>query len=71
VTTLLLPLHAPWSRTGEVIDYVREVHADQAYSVHDGLLNEAGFAVIGGLVGRGPKTPTPFSRLATGETVEV
>ena len=72
VSTLLLPLHAPWSRTADVIDYVREVHADQAYSVHDGLLNDAGLGVVGGLLGeRGPGTPTPFSRLAPGETVEL
>ncbi|WP_104525525.1 MBL fold metallo-hydrolase [Blastococcus atacamensis] len=72
VATLLLPLHAPWSRTADVIDYVREVQADQAYSVHDGLLNDAGLGVVGGLLGeRGPGTPTPFSRLAPGETVEL
>ena len=72
VATLLLPLHAPWSRTADVIDYVRAVDADQAYSVHDGLLNDAGLGVVGGLLGeRGPGTPTPFSRLAPGETVEL
>src|SRR4051794_12330187 len=31
VSTLLLPLHAPWSKTAEVIDYVRAVHADQSF----------------------------------------
>ncbi|MGY2067860.1 MBL fold metallo-hydrolase [Blastococcus sp. SYSU DS0619] len=72
VPTLLLPLHAPWSRTAEVIDYVRAVHADQAFSVHDGLLNDTGLGVVGGLLGeRGPGTPTPVSRLAPGDTVEL
>ncbi|NEK84848.1 MBL fold metallo-hydrolase [Blastococcus saxobsidens] len=72
VETLLVPLHAPWSRTADVIDYVRAVHADQAYSVHDGLLNDAGLGVVGGLLGeRGPGTPTPLSRLAPGDTVEL
>jgi L-ascorbate metabolism protein UlaG (beta-lactamase superfamily) len=56
VATLLLPVHAPWSKASEVIDYVRAVHADQAYAVHDGLLND---------------TPTPFSRLAPGDSVEL
>ncbi|WP_245159197.1 hypothetical protein [Blastococcus sp. TF02A-35] len=56
----------------DVIDYVREVRADQAFSVHDGLLNDAGLGVVGGLLGeRGPGIPTPFSRLAPGETVEL
>src|SRR3712207_9224528 len=42
VATLLLPVHAPWSKIAEVIDYVRAVDADQAYAVHDGLLNDPG-----------------------------
>ncbi len=72
VATLLLPLHAPWSRIADVIDYVRAVHADQAFAVHDGLLNDAGLGVVGGLLGeRGPGTPTPFSRLAPGDTAEL
>jgi L-ascorbate metabolism protein UlaG (beta-lactamase superfamily) len=70
VATLLLPVHAPWSKASEVIDYVRAVHADQAYAVHDGLLNDAGLGIVGGLLGeRGPGTPTPFSRLAPGGSV--
>ncbi|HEY0402161.1 MAG TPA: MBL fold metallo-hydrolase [Blastococcus sp.] len=72
VATLLLPLHAPWSKVAEVIDYVRAVDADQAYAVHDGLLNDAGLAIVGGLLGeKGPGTPTPYSRLAPGDSVEL
>ena len=72
VQTLLLPVHAPWSKVGELIDYVRAVDADQAYAVHDGLLNDTGLGIVGGLLGeRGPGTPTPFSRLAPGDTVEL
>jgi L-ascorbate metabolism protein UlaG (beta-lactamase superfamily) len=72
VATLLLPLHAPWSRTADLIDYVRAVHADQAFAVHDGLLNDAGLGVVGGLLGeRGPGTPTPLARLAPGDSVEL
>jgi L-ascorbate metabolism protein UlaG (beta-lactamase superfamily) len=72
VPTLLLPMHAPWSKTSELIDYLRAVHADQAYAVHDGLLNDAGIGIVSGLLGeRGPGTPTPFSRLAPGDSVEL
>jgi L-ascorbate metabolism protein UlaG (beta-lactamase superfamily) len=72
VTTLLLPVHAPWSKVAEVIDYVRAVHADQAYAIHDGLLNDAGLGLVGGLLGeRGPGTPTPYSRLSPGDSVEL
>jgi L-ascorbate metabolism protein UlaG (beta-lactamase superfamily) len=72
VATLLVPMHAPWSRTADLIDYVRAVHADQAFAVHDGLLNDAGLGIVGGLLGeRGPGTPTPFSRLAPGDSTEL
>jgi L-ascorbate metabolism protein UlaG (beta-lactamase superfamily) len=72
VATLLLPVHAPWSKMSEVIDYVRAVDADQAYAVHDGLLNDTGLGLVGGLLGeRGPGTPTPYSRLAPGDSVEL
>ncbi|MGY1793596.1 MBL fold metallo-hydrolase [Geodermatophilus sp. SYSU D00525] len=72
VATLLLPLHAPWSKVAEVIDYVRAVDADQAFAVHDGLLNDTGLGLVAGLLGeRGPGTPTPYGRLAPGEAVEL
>jgi L-ascorbate metabolism protein UlaG (beta-lactamase superfamily) len=72
VPILLLPVHAPWSKVSDVIDYVRAVDADQAYAVHDGLLNEAGLGVYGGMLGeRGPGTPTPYSRLAPGDSVDL
>jgi L-ascorbate metabolism protein UlaG (beta-lactamase superfamily) len=72
VSTLLLPMHAPWSKASEVIDFVRAVDADQAYAVHDALLSDIGLGVVSGLLGeRGPGTPTPFSRLAPGDSVEL
>jgi L-ascorbate metabolism protein UlaG (beta-lactamase superfamily) len=72
VPTLLLPVHAPWSKIGEVIDYVRAVGAERAVAVHDGLLNETGLGVVAGLLGeRGPGTSTPYTRLASGESLEL
>ena len=70
VTTLLLPAHAPWSKTAELIDYLRAVRARQAFAVHDGLLNDTGLTGLAGLLGeRGPGQPTPYTRLAPGESV--
>ena len=72
VATLLLPVHAPWSKTAEVIDYVRAVDADQAYAIHDGLLNDTGLGVVATMLGEGgPGTPTPYSRLTPGDSVEL
>jgi L-ascorbate metabolism protein UlaG (beta-lactamase superfamily) len=72
VPNLLLPVHAPWSRIADVIDYVRAVGADHAYAVHDGLLNDNGLNLVGGLLGdRGPGVPTPYERLSPGTTITV
>ena len=47
VDVLCLPIHAPWSRISEVIDFAREVGAARSVAVHDGLLNATGRAVVG------------------------
>ncbi|MDI5967390.1 MBL fold metallo-hydrolase [Streptomyces sp. SL13] len=71
VETLLLPLHAPWSKFSEIADYVREVAPGQAYAVHDGLLNDNGLGVYDRNLG--PAGPgigqTDYRRLTPGESV--
>jgi L-ascorbate metabolism protein UlaG (beta-lactamase superfamily) len=47
VDVLLLPVHAPWSKVSEVIDFARAVHAGRSVAVHDGLLNDTGLTVVG------------------------
>ncbi|MFD7667528.1 MBL fold metallo-hydrolase [Streptomyces sp. NPDC059788] len=72
VGTLLLPVHAPWSTVGHLIDYVREVAPQDAYAIHDGALNDIGTAMVGGLLGdRGPGTPTRYHRLDSGTSVTI
>ena len=71
VHTLLLPLHAPWSKTSEMVDYVREVAPERAYPVHDGLINERGHAVYErnlGPQGAGI-APTEYTGLRPGDLV--
>lgn len=71
IETLLLPLHAPWSRTAELIDWLREVAPKQALAIHDGALNAIGLALVGGLLGdNGPGIGTTYYRLEVLETVE-
>jgi L-ascorbate metabolism protein UlaG (beta-lactamase superfamily) len=45
VDLLLLPVHAPWSKVSEVVDYGRAVGAPRSVGIHDGLLNERGLAL--------------------------
>ena len=42
---LLLPVHAPWNKISEVVDYARAVGAPLSVAVHDGLLNDRGLAL--------------------------
>lgn len=68
VDTLLLPIHGPWSTTGELIDYVREVAPARVRAIHDGALNEVGHAVVDGLLGDGgPGIGAEYRHLGVGE----
>lgn len=72
VKTLLVPLHAPWSKSAEVLDFVIGVRAPRAFQIHDGLLNENGLKIVEGHVRRiGAKYGTEYTRLAPKESVEV
>ncbi len=61
VDTLLLPVHAPWSKAGEVVDYIREVAPVRAYPVHDALLSDLGRGSIANLL---RMTSTPYEAVA-------
>ncbi|MDI3242630.1 MBL fold metallo-hydrolase [Arthrobacter sp. AL08] len=72
VRTLLVPIHGPWSKVGEVIDFVIGVRARKAYPIHDALLNESGRGLVEGHVSRfGAKYDTEYLHLSTGDAVEV
>lgn len=72
VKTLLVPLHAPWSKVGEVVDFVIAVRAPKAFPVHDALLNDVGRGIVEGHVSRiGARYGTAYTRLAARESVEV
>jgi L-ascorbate metabolism protein UlaG (beta-lactamase superfamily) len=72
VRTLLVPLHAPWSKTAEVIDFVVSVRAGRAFPIHDALLNERGISVAEKHVGSfGAAYGTDYQRWGSGETREV
>ncbi|MGW1719144.1 MBL fold metallo-hydrolase [Streptomyces sp. NPDC002156] len=72
VDTLLVPVHGPWSKTGEVIDYVREIKPRRALSIHDGGLSESGNALVDGLLGVGVRdSATAYARVAAGAGIEL
>ncbi|MFJ4918717.1 MBL fold metallo-hydrolase [Streptomyces sp. NPDC088725] len=69
VETLMLPVHAPWSKISEVIDYVREVAPRRAIDIHDALLTDLARPIydaqIGALGG------ADHGRLAPGDSRQV
>ncbi|MEV0891079.1 MBL fold metallo-hydrolase [Promicromonospora sp. NPDC050262] len=69
---LLVPVSAPWLKTGEFIDFARSVPTRVAVPIHDVFLSEIGH----GAVGRWLDTARlggdyTYTRLAVGESLEV
>ncbi|MBQ1019305.1 MBL fold metallo-hydrolase [Micromonospora sp. D93] len=69
VDTLFAPIHAPWSKFSEVVDFIRAVAPRRAYALHDALLNDNGLGVLDrqytALSG------TEYQRLEPGSRVDV
>jgi L-ascorbate metabolism protein UlaG (beta-lactamase superfamily) len=72
VETLLVPVHAPWSKIGEVLDFVAAIRARRAFQIHDALLNDRGSGLVDTHVGRiSAMYGTTYTRLAAADSVEV
>ena len=72
VSTLLAPLHAPWSKLSEVVDFAVSVRAPRTLNLHDSLLTDIGRNMVEGQVGRiAGAHGTEFVHLAPGETLTV
>ncbi len=72
VETLLLPTHAPWSKVGEVLDFVIAVRAPRMHQIHDGLLNERGIGLVEAHVQRvAERYGSGFEHLEPAQTVEL
>lgn len=50
VDVLAVPAYGPWAAMKETVDFAREVGAPQGFCIHDGLLNERGWALVFGRV---------------------
>jgi L-ascorbate metabolism protein UlaG (beta-lactamase superfamily) len=67
VDTAFVPINAPWMKTAEAIDFLREVKPGRAFALHDSLLNERGAGLanthLSNLGG------TSYAQLAPGTTL--
>ena len=74
IELLLVPSHGPWTRTGDLIDFVRELKPARVSPIHDALLSQIGNDFLGVLLsenpGMGPGTGAPYSRMTLGESFE-
>ena len=72
VPTLLVPVHGPWSKTAEVIDFLTSVRPSRAYPIHDGLLNRNGQGIVEKHLARfGEQYGTRYQHLEPGQSVTV
>jgi L-ascorbate metabolism protein UlaG (beta-lactamase superfamily) len=46
VPLLCVPVHAPWMRLAEAVDFARAVASGQVLAIHDGFLNQDGLALV-------------------------
>jgi L-ascorbate metabolism protein UlaG (beta-lactamase superfamily) len=68
VDVLFAPASAPWARSHELVDFMREVKAPLNIAIHDRIYSEAGSGVFDGLAGAFlPKEGLEFKRLKDGE----
>ena len=72
VGTLLVPVHAPWSKVSEVVDFVVAVRAPRVFQIHDGLLNEHGLGFTEAHIERiGRAHGVAFRHLSPGQSVDL
>ncbi|MBY8871490.1 MBL fold metallo-hydrolase [Micromonospora sp. PLK6-60] len=69
VDTLFAPIHAPWSKFSEVVDFIRAVAPRKVYALHDGLLNDRGYAVLDRQYAA--LSRSDYQRLAPGTSLDV
>ncbi|AJC55165.1 MULTISPECIES: MBL fold metallo-hydrolase [Streptomyces] len=69
VDTLLLPVHAPWNKVAEIIDYLRAVAPRRAIDIHDSLLQDHARPVYDGMIDK--LGGTDHGRLTPGAHTEV
>ncbi|WP_328301581.1 MBL fold metallo-hydrolase [Streptomyces sp. NBC_00435] len=69
VDTLMLPVHAPWNKIGEVIDYVREVKPRVAIDIHDAYLADIARPVYDFALEK--LAGSPHTRLTAGDSADL
>lgn len=72
VELTLIPVHAPWARVGEAMDFTAATRSPRAVGIHDSLLAPAGLAMYQARISEiGADFDVEFSPLAAGESLSL
>jgi L-ascorbate metabolism protein UlaG (beta-lactamase superfamily) len=72
VSTLLLPVSAPWLKASEMIDYFRAVAPARGYAIHDAILNQNGLGLVTRLMSvAAAPAGAPVARLDPGTILDL
>ena len=72
VEVALIPLHAPWAKMAEAMDFAVSLRAPRALGIHDSLLAPPGLAMYRERVASiGGEHGTEFSPLEPGESLQL
>lgn len=72
VKVLAVPAGAPWLKTGEAIDYVKDLKPELFFRTHDGLWNENGLATTDRWFGMAAeKFGVKYQALTPGDSIEI
>jgi L-ascorbate metabolism protein UlaG (beta-lactamase superfamily) len=72
VEVLLAPIHAPWSKVAEVIDFIVAVRAPRTIGVHEAGLSEVGRGLVEGHVARiGAEHGSEYLTLPPADSIDV
>jgi L-ascorbate metabolism protein UlaG (beta-lactamase superfamily) len=72
VKVLAVPAGAPWLKTGEAIDFIREIKPGRFFRSHDGLWNKNGLTTIDSWFGKASEKFGPdYTALEPGQSIEI
>jgi L-ascorbate metabolism protein UlaG (beta-lactamase superfamily) len=72
VSTLLVPVCAPWLKSAEFVDYFREVNPRRGFAIHDAMLSEFGLMVLEGYLEFAAEArDAALTRLEPGTTIDL